>query len=229
MTARFALLVLVSLVALNACTTASAQPSRAHTSVKALGSRGEIRATLAKHRTEQIDRLEAYAAAGVFPHNYTSPAPLHMFKDANGTLCAVANLVNRDGLVDLVNATAHDRNELAFADVTSGPLHSWAIASGLTIEEIARIQKPAPRIREPLSARLDKQRLPARSPRPGALAVTAAKPKENLLIVNQVVDEDTMRTQVREHFARVLAELRASNDKSLELALDRWFAELAKS
>src|SRR5690242_6418077 len=57
-----------------------------------------LRDKLAAHRKQQLQRLEAYAAAGRFPLNVTDPAPSHQLKDANGTYCAVANLVVQDGL-----------------------------------------------------------------------------------------------------------------------------------
>ena len=217
MTARFGIFALLSVFTLNACNNASAAPAKEHVAAQATPSRSEVRQALAKHRAEQIERLHAYAETGAFPHNYASAEPLHMFKDANGRLCAVANLVNQDGLVELVSATARDRNDLAFVDVKDGPLYNWAIDSGLTLEEIARIQKPAPMIHEP-------------GPPVRPAAKTNVRPmhnakvnKPNLVIVNKVVDEETMRKQVREHFAAVEAELRASSEKSLNIAVERWF------
>ena len=52
--------------------------------------RQEERQTLAAHRTQQIARLHEYAERGVFPKNFfPTAAPVHMFKDAVGTRCAV--------------------------------------------------------------------------------------------------------------------------------------------
>ena len=80
-----------------------------------------LRANLAAHREEQIQRLDAYAAAGEFPHNMTS-RELHMFRDADGRYCAVANLVHQDGRDQLVDTTVKGHNDLAIHDVTDGEM-----------------------------------------------------------------------------------------------------------
>lgn len=103
-----------------------------------------VRARLAARRAQELDRLHAYAARGEFPRNLTSATPIHLFQDQDGRLCAVANLVHRDGLDALVASAAKSRNDVVLAEVTSGPLYSWALSSGLTLEELARIQAPAP-------------------------------------------------------------------------------------
>lgn len=154
-----------------------------------------VRAQLAAHRDQQIARLDAYARAGRFPHDYTTAPSLHMFRDAEGRLCAVANLVHEDGRDDLVEATVRTRNDLAVADVHDGPMLAWMLASGLTQEELARIQAPAPLVAAPP--------LPAAPPR---------------------IDELTMIATIRAHVAEVEAELRANREKSLDVAVDRWMA-----
>lgn len=103
-----------------------------------------VRAQLAEHRKQQIERLEAYSQEGIFPRNTTSPGPIHMFKDPDGRRCAVANLVHLDGHDDVVDDYATRQNDVVVADVTSGPLADWILTSGLTREEIAAIQAPAP-------------------------------------------------------------------------------------
>src|SRR3954471_6450694 len=84
-----------------------------------------IRAELAEHRRIEIARLQAYADAGVFPQNLTSDAPLHMLKDADGRLCAVANLAHLDGYDAALTAMEATRNDLEFADVKDGALHDF--------------------------------------------------------------------------------------------------------
>jgi hypothetical protein len=111
---------------------AIARPRRAHAA---------RRAELAQHRSQQITRLHAYAEAGVFPQNpRRTLVPVHMFKDMFGTRCAVANLIYLDGHGDLVDKMAAERNDVVVADETSGPLHDWVLGSGLTNEEVRRIQ-----------------------------------------------------------------------------------------
>jgi len=103
-----------------------------------------IRQKLAARRIEQMKRLEAYAAAGEFPENLTQPTPSHQLKDSNGTYCAVASLVVKDGLGDVIDAKSETENDLLFGDVKDGALYSWILTSGLTQEEVAAIQVPAP-------------------------------------------------------------------------------------
>ena len=103
--------------------------------------RAETKRSLAEHRSQQIARLQAYADRGVFPRNFVpGSGPVHMFKDALGTRCAVANLIYLDGHGDLVDRAALARNDVIVADETSGPLHDWVLSSGLTNEEVRRVQ-----------------------------------------------------------------------------------------
>lgn len=164
-----------------------------------------VRAQLAAHRDQQTARLHAYAGAGQFPHDYTTAPSLHMFRDAEGRLCAVANLVHQDGRDDLVEATVRTRNDLAVADVHDGPILDWMLGSGLTQEELARIQAPAPLLAAPPLQ-------PAPSPRPVALPEAPR------------MDEATMVAAIRAHIAQVEEELRANREKSLDVAVDRWMA-----
>jgi hypothetical protein len=103
-----------------------------------------MREQLVARRHAQIARLHAYAEAGVFPKNYGSPIPIHQLKDPQGNLCAVANLVHLDGHDDVIDAMSIDHNDVLIGEETSGPLHEWVLTSGLTAEEVANIQAPAP-------------------------------------------------------------------------------------
>jgi hypothetical protein len=100
-----------------------------------------LMASLREHRQAQIQRLHAYAQAGRFPRNYSAATvPIHMFKDREGRLCAVANLLHLDGLDTLVDRMAETHNDVVVADEATGPLHDWVLTSGLTNEEVRRIQ-----------------------------------------------------------------------------------------
>jgi hypothetical protein len=105
--------------------------------------KSSLRDQLAAHRHEQIARLHAYAEAGIFPRNLWSPEPLHQLKDPDGRLCAVANLVHLDGHDDVIDAMSLEHNDVLIGDEKSGPLHDWVLTSGLTAEEIGRIQEAA--------------------------------------------------------------------------------------
>jgi len=156
-----------------------------------------LREKLAAHRKQQIERLEAYAAAGQFPLNVVQPQPLHQLKDATGTYCAVANLVVKDGLQDVIDAEAKKNNELLFGDVKDGQLYSWILTSGLTQEEIAAIQAPSPFV--------------------GTGEIQAPVPP-------QIVDppKQTAATeQLQAHFRAVEQQIIADTDTSLDVAANR--------
>jgi len=116
-----------------------------------------VRAQLAARRKTQIERLHAYAANGVFPKNRVSQMPLNVFRDEDGHLCAVANLVELDGKHALVDQTAKTNNFVRVAEQSSGELHDWVLTSGFTKEEIARIQAPYMPM-EPNTAWLQKEK-----------------------------------------------------------------------
>lgn len=160
--------------------------------------RAALRAELARHRALQIERLGAYAQAGQFPHNYSQAATAHIFRDDAGRLCAVANLVHQDGRDDLVEATVRDHNDLAVADVHEGPVLAWIESSGLTQEELVRIQLPAPRL----------VRQTPQAPR----AREVARGSD---------DESRMKDAVLRHVEEVRRQLLADTDKSLDAATER--------
>jgi hypothetical protein len=166
--------------------------------------RAAVRTELAAHREKQLARLHAYGLAGQFPHNYTAAPELHIFRDAEARLCGVANLVHRDGRDDLVNKTVRENNELAIADVHQGPMLQWILTSGLTQEELVRIQAPAPRVMRPQVR-----------PPPALVAQQDARP---------ALSEIQLRVALRRHVAAVEAKLRADSATSLEVAVDRYLA-----
>jgi len=101
-----------------------------------------MRAELAKHRQEQIARLEQYAAAGKFPRNRVSPTLINVMRDDEGRLCAVANLIHLDGGDAAIDAAVKQNNFMKIAEQKEGAIHDWVMTSGLTAEEIAFIQAP---------------------------------------------------------------------------------------
>lgn len=96
-------------------------------------------ATLAGNRAQLIGWLHDYRVAGVFPKD-AAGHPLSVFVDANGVRCPMAELVFRSGRADLVEAVHQENNTVRLADVHSGALFDWMLASGLTQEEIAMVQ-----------------------------------------------------------------------------------------
>jgi hypothetical protein len=159
-------------------------------------SRTVLRARLANRRAEQIAHLHAYGEKRQFPLNVTNAPNFHMFCDPKGHLCAVANLLETDGRHDLVEATARENNALAVADVHGGPIMDWILASGLTQEELVRVQV-WPVLPEPEARKL------ARKP------ATA---------------EERMNAAVAKHVVKMEAELKANTEASLVIAVERYLA-----
>lgn len=94
---------------------------------------------LGDRRAQMIAWLHDYAAAGVFPRD-DAGRPLSVFRDTHGVRCPMAELIFRSGHADLVDQVATTHNDLRLADVHSGPLYAWILASGLTQEEVVMIQ-----------------------------------------------------------------------------------------
>jgi hypothetical protein len=195
----------VGFLVLAACSTSppSPAPTRGEPQASEPSERDLVRARLAVHRVQQIERLGDYASRGEFPHNYAKAPSAHIFRDDAGRLCAVANLVHQDGRDDLVDATVRTRNDLAVADVHDGPMLDWVLGSGLTQEEVARIQLPAP-----------------------VMAPPVAKPvkKAPLLVAQADAEETRMKEAVVRHIEQVQWELRAATEKSLDAATERYLA-----
>ena len=143
----------------------------------------ELRAALIARRAHHLDVLRAYHQAGVFPINTTIPGEGHFLIDDNGTLCAVANLIAQDGHRDLIVVASRTDNGLLFGDVKSGPIHDWILTSGLTQEEIARIQAPAPYVGEQPVIRPDDPIQPAPVPEPSPIELANAKVRDYLIAI----------------------------------------------
>ncbi|MGH7444769.1 MAG: hypothetical protein ACREKM_07835 [Longimicrobiales bacterium] len=93
-------------------------------------------------RTRLIAWLQDYSAAGEFPLNDgQSDVAVPIFRDADGTLCAMAYLIARDGRTDIVDRVANARNTAYIRELVDDPeLVAWLDEVGLTAAEAARIQ-----------------------------------------------------------------------------------------
>tara|TARA_R110002073_G_scaffold245044_4_gene407460 strand:+ start:40581 stop:41282 length:702 start_codon:yes stop_codon:yes gene_type:complete len=157
----------------------------------------QLRDRLAIARAENLARLQAYAAAGAFPKNKVTAGLLNVFRDDEGHLCAVANLINMDGHTTLIDETAQGDNFIVLANVTSGPLLDWILDSGFTQEEIGMIQVPyMGRIDQPIEA-----------------------PAQEAIIAAQMQQAETNR--VRNALLQVHQSLSANTIASLDLAVER--------
>jgi hypothetical protein len=93
-------------------------------------------------RTKLIGWLREYRDAGRFPQNDRFRDRLvPFFRDSRGTLCAMAYLVDRSGRGDIVDHIAKTRNKAYIRELTDDrDLVAWLEASGLSVNEAARIQ-----------------------------------------------------------------------------------------
>jgi hypothetical protein len=93
-------------------------------------------------RTKLIGWLREYRDAGRFPQNDRfADEMVPFFRDSQGTLCAMAYLVDRSGRGDIVDHIARTRNNAYIHELTDDrELVAWLEASGLSVSEAARIQ-----------------------------------------------------------------------------------------
>jgi hypothetical protein len=93
-------------------------------------------------RAELVDLLREYREEGRFPKNEHFPGQrIPYFRDAHGTLCAMAYLIASTGSVDLVDNVARTRNNAYLPELVDEPgLTEWLDEHGLTVAEAARIQ-----------------------------------------------------------------------------------------
>lgn len=101
-----------------------------------------LSASQSASRTRLIAWLKEYRDAGRFPLNDKFPnQSVPFFRDSNGTLCAMAYLVDRSGGGDIVDHIAKTRNNAYIPALTDDPkLVEWLDKSGLSVAEAARIQ-----------------------------------------------------------------------------------------
>lgn len=94
------------------------------------------------NRAKLIAWLKEYRDAGKFPlNNEFVGQAVPFFRDSDGTLCAMAYLVDRSGGGDIVDHIAKTRNNAYIPALTDDrKLVAWLEESGLSVAEAARIQ-----------------------------------------------------------------------------------------
>jgi hypothetical protein len=122
-----------------------ARPPQARRLPLPMVDRAAVKKALVERREHNLAAFRTYRKAGVYPHNFVRPGPLNVWRDEEGHLCAAATMIDRDGQHALVAKIAETQNALRLLDVTEGPVMDWMLTSGLTIEEIDRIQLPMQR------------------------------------------------------------------------------------
>jgi hypothetical protein len=93
-------------------------------------------------RAELVRLLLRYSAEARFPRNEHFPGKrVPYFRDAHGTLCAMAYLIESTGSGDLVDRVARTRNNAYLPELADEPgLRKRLDDHGLTLEEAARVQ-----------------------------------------------------------------------------------------
>ena len=93
-------------------------------------------------RAKLVSWLRDYRNAGRFPENDRfADRAMPFFRDSHRTLCAMAYLVDRSGRGDIVDHIAKTRNNAFIHELVDDPeLVRWIAASGLSVDEAARIQ-----------------------------------------------------------------------------------------
>jgi hypothetical protein len=96
---------------------------------------------LQQKRAKNLDRLHTYWTNGLYPINRDfADRRVPYFKDAVGTPCAMAYLIEQSGHQDLVNAVTKSNNHVYIDNIYDGPIIEWINKSGLTKTEAARVQ-----------------------------------------------------------------------------------------
>lgn len=92
-------------------------------------------------RERSLEVLSAYRERGVFPKNRDFAEKTPYFVDADGTRCAMAELIHASGGASLVDAVASTRNNAYVRELAEEPvLIGWLEENGISVEEAAAIQ-----------------------------------------------------------------------------------------
>jgi hypothetical protein len=102
-------------------------------------------AALGQARARNLDLLHAYRERGEFPHNeHETSTFAPCFVDAEGRLCAVAFLMTESGAKAEAAKIAAEANYARIGDMPLAVLETWASETGLSKDELARIQPSYP-------------------------------------------------------------------------------------
>ena len=92
-------------------------------------------------RAVTVAQLLAYRNRDLFPHNHATNGASPVFRDAHGTLCAMAHLIASTGRQDIVEMVARSDNTAPMARLArDGGVAAWLDSVGLTVAEAERIQ-----------------------------------------------------------------------------------------
>ncbi|HEY4175283.1 MAG TPA: hypothetical protein VGM90_00555 [Kofleriaceae bacterium] len=102
----------------------------------------QVRAALVQARKESVSAFAQYMANQMFPSNTQAPGKLNVWRDAEGHYCAAATIIRTSGRLAISDEVATTNNNLRLITVKDGALMDWILTSGLTQQEIDRIQEP---------------------------------------------------------------------------------------
>ena len=170
------------------------------------------RAELAQRRDAMITALHTYWERGAFPVNVYQARTVNIFRDDQGRLCAVANLVHASGHDDLVDAQVAADDYIRLKDLgTDGPLADWILGSGFTREELVDLQGAGYEYMRPQP--------------PNEKVIELGLNNLDIDTARVVAERAALRTRL----AAAEQRLRADSDKSLDVAARRLAAARAKA
>lgn len=91
-------------------------------------------------REAMLDRLHEYRVAARFPRNSYVQGRTPVFIDAEGTACAMGDLLIHSGAEDVAETIANQENLARVVDIESVDLGPWLDAHGMTVAEAQRVQ-----------------------------------------------------------------------------------------
>ncbi|HEY4056045.1 MAG TPA: hypothetical protein VGM39_05525 [Kofleriaceae bacterium] len=101
-----------------------------------------VRAALEEARTNSLDAFKTYMTNQTYPSNTYTKGTLNVWRDADGHYCAAATIIRISGRLAISEDVANTSNNLRLITVKDGVLMDWILTSGLTQQEVDRIQMP---------------------------------------------------------------------------------------
>lgn len=105
-------------------------------------SKATVRAALEQARAQSLSAFQVYMSNHIYPSNTQGAGKLNIWRDAEGHYCAAATIIRTSGRIALSEQVAATDNNLRLINVKDGALMDWILTSGLTQQEIDRIQEP---------------------------------------------------------------------------------------
>lgn len=101
-----------------------------------------VRAALEQARKDSLAAFQTYLSSQVYPSNTYKKGALNVWRDDAGHYCAAATIIRISGRIAISEKVPNTNNNLRLINVKDGALMDWILTSGLTQQEIDRIQMP---------------------------------------------------------------------------------------